>query len=81
MDGDRRYLVYRGIVGREQVIIIWRETAGWDSSDYERDYRFIQEHHLTEGMDKVYVNTNSVIPGACVLDILFKRLMFEASSP
>ena len=81
MDGARRYLVYRGIVGREQVTIIWRETAGWDSSDYERDYRFIEEHHLTEGVDKVYVNTNSVISGACVLDILFKRLMFEASSP
>ena len=80
-DGDRRYLVYRGVVGREQVTIIWRETAGWGPSDYERDYRFIQEHHLTEGADKVYVNTNSVIPGACVLDILFKRLMFEASSP
>ena len=81
MDGDRRYLVYRGSVGREQVTIIWRETAGWDSSDYERDYRFIEAHNLTEGVDKVYVNTNSVIPGACVLDILFKRLMFEASSP
>ena len=80
-DGDRRYLVYRGIVGHEQVTIIWRETAGWESSDYERDYRFIEEHHLTEGADKVYVNTNSVIPDACVLDILFKRLMFEASSP
>ena len=80
MDGDRRYLVYRGSVGREQVTIIWRETAGWDSSDYERDYRFIEAHNLTEGVAKVYVNTNSVIPGACVLDILFKRLMFEASS-
>ncbi len=80
-DGDRRYLVYRGIVDHEQVTIIWRETAGWDSLDYERDYRFIEEHHLTEGADKVYVNTNSVIPDACVLDILFKRLMFEASSP
>ena len=81
MDGDRRYLVYRGSVGREQVTIIWRETAGWGPSDYERDYRFIEAHNLTEGVDKVYVNTNSVIPGACVLDILFKRLMFEASSP
>ena len=79
-DGDSRYLVYRGIVDHEQVTIIWRETAGWDSLDYERDYRFIEEHHLTEGADKVYVNTNSVIPDACVLDILFKRLMFEASS-
>ena len=80
-DGDRRYLVYCGVVNHEQVTIIWRETAGWDSSDYERDYRFIAEHNLTEGADKVYVNTNSVIPGACVLDILFKRLMFESSSP
>ncbi len=76
-DGDRRYLIYRGTVGSKNAVIIWRETAGWGPSDYERDYRFIEEHHLTEGVDEVYVNTSSVIPDARVLDALFKRLMFE----
>ena len=74
---DRRYLVYRGTVGQKTVIIIWRETEGWKEQDWERDYRFIQEHELTEGADKVYVNTNSIVPEAESLDPLFKRLMFS----
>ena len=74
---DRRYLVYRGTVGQKTVIIIWREAEGWKEQDWERDYRFIQEHELTEGADKVYVNTNSIVPEAESLDPLFKRLMFS----
>ena len=76
-DGDRRYLIYRGTVSGRDVIIIWRETSGWLPSDYERDYRFIQERALTTGVGEVYVNTHSIIPGAKVLDALFKRLMFQ----
>ena len=75
-DGDRRYLIYRGTVAGRDVIIIWRETSGWLPSDYERDYRFIRDHALNTGVDEVYVNTHSIIPGAKVLDALFKRLMF-----
>ena len=77
MDGDRRYLIYRGTVAGRDVIIIWRETVGWHPSDYERDYRFIRERGLTAGVDEVYVNTHSIIPDAKVLDALFKRLMFQ----
>ena len=77
MDGDRRYLIYRGTVSGRDVIIIWRETAGWHPSDYERDYRFIEDHALTESVDEIYVNTHSIIPDAKVLDALFKRLMFQ----
>ena len=76
-DDEKRYLVYRGTVGQKTVIIIWRETEGWKEQDWERDYRFIQEHELTEGADKVYVNTNSIVPEAESLDPLFKRLMFS----
>ena len=76
-DDDRRYLVYRGTVDQKTVVIIWRETAGWEQENYERDYQFIQEQQLTEGMDEVYVNTCSNIPDAKSLDPLFKRLMFS----
>ncbi len=75
-DGDRRYLVYRGIVGQKTVVIIWRETAGWKKEDYERDYNFIQENKLTERADKIYINTDSIVPEAESLDPFFKRLMF-----
>lgn len=78
-DDDRRYLVYRGTVGQKTVVIIWRETEGWEQRDWERDYDFIQEHELIISADKVYVNTDSIIPEAESLDPLFKRLMFSYS--
>ena len=62
---------------QKTVVIIWRETEGWQSEDWERDYRFIQENTLTENADKVYVNTDSIVPEAESLDLLFKRLMFS----
>ena len=75
-DGERRYLIYRGTVGQKTVAIIWRETEGWGTEDWEQDYRFIQEHKLTEDADEVYVNTDSIVPEAKPLDPVFKRLMF-----
>ena len=75
-DSERKYLVYKGTVGQKNVVVIWRETKDWNGQDWERDYRFIQEHEFTEGADKVYVNTDSIIPEAESLDPLFKRLMF-----
>ena len=76
-DDDRRYLVYRGTVGQKTGVIIWRETEGWKQQDWERDYRFIRKHKLTENADKVYVNTDSIVPKAESLDPVFKRLMFS----
>ena len=76
-DDERHYLVYRGTVGQKNVVIIWRETKGWEEKDWERDYRFIEEHKLTEGASEVYVNTDSLLPEAKSLDPLFKKLMFS----
>ena len=75
-DADRRYLVYRGTVRQKTVVIIWRKTEGWEQQDWERDYRFIQEHELTKDADEIYINTDSIVPNAKPLDPLFKRLMF-----
>ena len=76
-DDDRRYLIYKGTVGQKVVVIIWRETEGWSEQDWKRDHDFIEEQKLTEGTDKVYVNTDSIVHGAESLDPLFKRLMFS----
>ena len=76
-DNERRYLIYRGTVREKMVVIIWRETKGWEERDWERDYRFIQELELTEGAAEIYVNTNSIVPEAKSLDPLFKKLMFS----
>ena len=76
-DDDRRYLIYKGTVGQKSVIIIWRETEGWKQEDYKCDYQFIQENRLIEGANEIYVNTDSIVPGAKPLDPLFKKLMFS----
>ena len=76
-DSDRRYLIYKGTAGQKLVVIIWRETEGWEQRDWERDYNFIQENKFTEGAAEVYVNTGSIVPDAKSLDPLFKRLMFS----
>ena len=76
-DKDRSYLFYRGTVRQKTVVVIWRETAGWEQEDWERDYNFIQENKLIEGAAEVYVNTDSNVPDAKSLDPLFKRLMFS----
>ena len=76
-DDNRRYLIYKGTVKQKPVVIIWRETAGWEQEDWERDYNFIQENKFTEDAAEVYVNTDSIVPDAKSLDPLFKRLMFS----
>jgi adenine-specific DNA-methyltransferase len=78
-DKTRYYLVYQGIVreGRKAVVI-WRETKGWIANDYRRDRDFINKHELTKGMDEIYVNGDSYIPGACALEGIFKERMFAS---
>ena len=78
-DEERRYLVFRGETrdapGRK-VVVIWRETEGWTESDFARDRDFVAEHNLAGGADTVYVNGDSVIPGAKPIEPMFKARMF-----
>ena len=79
-DDGRRYLVYRGETrdapGRD-VAVVWRETEGWEQSDFERDRRLVAEQGLVEGADAVYVNGDSFIPNAKAIEPLFKARMFS----
>ena len=78
-DDGRRYLVYRGETraapGRD-VAVVWRETEGWTQEDFRRDERFVEESGLAGGADTVYVNGDSVIPGARAVEPIFKARMF-----
>ena len=78
-DGPTRYLVYRGNIGQHHVAVIWRTTAGWRQAEFERDQVFVSDNHLTDGVDEVLVNGDSLIPGAKSLDSLFKSRMFGTS--
>jgi adenine-specific DNA-methyltransferase len=75
-DDGRRYLVYRGMIDHRQIVVIWRETEGWQKADLERDKKFVAEKKLTEGADEVFVNGDSFIPNARALDPVFKARMF-----
>ena len=78
-DDDRRYLVFRGetraAAGR-RVAVIWRETEGWAEADFARDRDFVAEHNLGRDADTVYVNGDSVIPGAKPVEPMFRARMF-----
>ncbi|MEW6504416.1 MAG: site-specific DNA-methyltransferase [Chloroflexota bacterium] len=78
LDNDgKRYLVYRGTTreGR-RTAVIWRETSGWTEDDYRRDRDFVTAQKLTEGADDIFVNGDSLIPGARALEAVFKAKMF-----
>ena len=75
-DEGRRYLVYRGRIGRRQIVVIWRETEGWQKAELERDREFVVGQKLADGADKVYVNGDSFIPNARSVDPVFKARMF-----
>lgn len=79
-DEGRRYLVYRGLLDRRQVVVLWRETEGWQKAELERDKQFVSEQKLTEDADEVYVNGDSFIPNAKSLDPVFKSRMFAPLS-
>ena len=82
-DGDRRYLVYRGDIGKKDTLVIWRNTANWKedekagNGDFRRDARFIKENILkNEKPRTLYVNDDSIVEGAQSLDPIFKERMF-----
>ncbi|MDE2848162.1 MAG: DNA methyltransferase [Gemmatimonadota bacterium] len=74
---DVRYVVYRGRIEHRRVVVIWRETKDWDKAALERDLEFVDDKKLTEGVDEIYVNGDSLIREAKALDPVFKRSMFQ----
>ena len=81
-DDGRRYLVYRGETRDEPgglVAVIWRETAEWKRDDFKRDKAFVDERGLAAGADTVFVNGDSLIPGAKPVEGLFRERMFAGA--
>lgn len=58
------------------IVVIRRETKGWQKAELERDKKFVAGQKLTDGADEVFVNGDSFIPEAKALDPLFKARMF-----
>ncbi|MDY0149383.1 MAG: DNA methyltransferase [Kiritimatiellia bacterium] len=81
-DKKHRYLVISGTTnphgegGEREVVVIWRDVTGWKPADFKADAEYVKKEKLTNGADEVFVNADSVIPGARVLDPVFKERMF-----
>jgi adenine-specific DNA-methyltransferase len=81
-DGKQRYLVIQGTTnphgegGERKVCVIWRDVTGWKAADFRADAEFVKQEKLAAGADEVFVNADSVIPDARVLDPVFKERMF-----
>lgn len=79
LDEDRRYLLYRGVTrDGKRVSVVWRDTQGWEQADYERDRDFVISNRLADDSDIVFVNGDSMVPGAQSLDGVFKQRMFAS---
>ena len=75
-DDGRRYLVYRGRLDEQSVVVIWRETEGWRKEDLIRDREFVAGKELTAAADVIFANGDSFIPHARALEPVFKARMF-----
>ena len=73
----RRVLVLRGET-REgtETVVIWRDIAGWEPEEFDREREWVTEQGFTGGAETIYVNGDSVIDGAESLDPVFKERMF-----
>ena len=78
-DGSRDYLALRGICGGRETAVIWRDTAGWEAGDYERDRAFIEKEGLADGADWILTNGASSLKGADSLNPLFGAAMFSGT--
>jgi len=81
-DRKHRYLTVQGTTnphgegGERKVCVIWRDVTGWKAKDFKADAEFVKQEKLGTDADEVFVNADGVIPGARVLDAVFKERMF-----
>jgi hypothetical protein len=66
--------------GERKVCVIWRDVTGWKAADFKADAEFVKQEKLAGDADEVFVNADGVIPGARVLDGVFKERMFALVS-
>ena len=78
-NGERRYLVYRGVLRtRRTAVVIWRGAKDRANEDDERGRNVVAEQNLTDGVDVVFVTGDSRIFGAPSLDPIFRARIAAA---
>ena len=79
MDRKRRYLVLQGMCDGRETAVIWRDTAGWEPADYDRDKDFIEKEGLMKGAERILINGDSAIKRAESLNPIFGAAMFSGT--
>lgn len=70
---DRTYRVIFGNLNDSKIVVIWRDT---EKLDLKKDKEFIENTILGNIFpDKIYINCNSFLKNAVILDEKFKTLM------
>lgn len=69
------YVVVRGKRNGKSIIVIWRNKD--DKFDPIADKEFIENNILTEPVDEIFINGNSLVINAKPLDEVFKANMFR----
>ena len=78
-----KYLVNRGRTnphatgGEREVVVIWRTTKDWNKTELEADMKFVEENELTKDADEIFMNSETFVKNARLLDPVFKRRMFN----
>ena len=75
-DGKRRYLIQRGHSQDGKTVVIWRDTAGWKTKDYDKDREFIKKSGFAENADKIWLNGDTTLEGGESLNPIFSTAMF-----
>ena len=70
-----RLLVYCGRIDHRNIVVIWRETEGWQKAALARDKKFAAEQQRTEGANAVFINGDALLPGARALEPVCKARM------
>jgi len=82
-DGARKYLVFKGATRTSSealVVVIWRETKGWQEVDFLRDKKFIYSNNLIDGAEIIYINGESCLSGATPIERVFKARILNKSN-
>ena len=70
---NRKYVVLTGKQRDKQLMVVWRDTT---DLDLKKDKKFV-EGLVTEDIDEVHVNGNSMVKDAKMIEVEFKKRMMS----
>lgn len=73
--GRRYTFVWGHNNAQKKSLIIWRDTTGWQPTDYDQDRDYIVSQLEQFEQEQLYINGQSTVPGALMVEDVFKTAM------